>query len=71
MTWTKKAFHRVGNHIVNQFEIRRIEVLKPTRSCPIGCVPISRAKIVFKDGTAVLVQHEHVKQLMHALLTQE
>lgn len=31
----KQAFYRVGNHIINQYEVRRVELLKK-KPCPEG-----------------------------------
>ena len=64
----KKVFHRLGNHIINQYEIRRVELLKP-RTCPEGCMPIPKARIIFKDGTKLEVRCKRVPAFIEYLLT--
>lgn len=64
---TKKVFHRVGNHIINQYEIRRVELLKGA-SCPEGCESIPKGAIYFKDGTKIIVTSKHIPMLIARLL---
>lgn len=64
---TKKAFHRVGNHIINQYEVRRVEILKGA-SCPEGCEAIPKAAIHFKDGSKITVTSKHIPMLCARLL---
>lgn len=64
---TKKAFHRVGNHIVNQYEVRRVEILKGA-SCPEGCGAIPKATIYFKDGSKITVTSKHIPTLIVRLM---
>ena len=64
---TKKVFHRIGNHIVNQYEVRRVELLRP-RACSEGCVAIPKARIWFKDGTKLEVTCKRVPTFIEYLL---
>lgn len=64
---TKKVFHRIGNHIINQYEIRRVELLAP-RKCPEDCMPIPKARIWFKDGTKLEVRCKRVPAFIEYLL---
>lgn len=64
---TKKAFYRIGNHIVNQYEVRRVELLKP-KACPDGCIPIPKATIHFKDGSKIHVTSMKVPSFIEFLV---
>ena len=64
---TKKVFHRLGNHVINQYEIRRVELLPPKR-CPEGCVAIPKVRVWFKDGTKLEVTSERVPTFIEYLL---
>jgi hypothetical protein len=64
---TKKVFHRVGNHIINQYEVRRVELLSG-KVCLEGCEAIPKARIWFKDGTKIEVTSKHVPTFIQYLL---
>jgi hypothetical protein len=64
---TKKAFHRIGNHIVNQYEVRRVELHKP-KACPDGCVATPKATIHFKDGSCIQVTSVRVPAFIEFLI---
>lgn len=63
----KQAFYRVGNHIINQYEVRRVELLKG-KPCPDGCIAIPRATIYFKDGTKITVASTQVSLFVKGLM---
>lgn len=63
----KKVFYRLGNHWINQYEVRRVELLKPTARCPKTCIPIPKATIWFKDNTEITVTSKRVPAFLCAL----
>jgi hypothetical protein len=54
----KSVFYRVGNHIVNQYEVRSVEVLKPTA----GKLP--KVLVTYKNGDSTVIVSKGVPKFI-------